>query len=152
MYIALLRGIERTRPGFPVDDYRRGMVQEKWDVLNACAGPLAEERAAFLDNGDVSAADLTPATPEAQERLREILAGMALPQGPAVAPMMVIYTGKDEYIAPEATREALARACALGDTITVVFQPDRGHGDVDTANSVEWIGQRFSGIPASNSC
>ena len=152
MYIALLHGLERTRPGFPIDDYRRGLVREKWQVLNACAGPLAEERAALLNSSQIPAADLTPATPCAQRRLAKILAEMALPQGPASAPMLVIYTGRDEFIPPEATRGALARACALGDLITIVYQPDKTHGDVDPANSVEWIGQRFSGIPASSNC
>ena len=152
MYIAILRGLERTRPEFHLDDYRRGLAKRKWDVLNACAGPLTEERARLLNDGDVSTDDLTPVSPEARQRLKDLLAQMALPQRRASAPMLVIYAGKDEFIPPEATRQALARACALGDQIDVVFQPDRSHGDVDAADSVEWIGQRFSSIPASSSC
>ncbi|TRW80495.1 hypothetical protein FK535_19325 [Mycolicibacterium sp. 018/SC-01/001] len=152
MYIAILRGLSRTHPGFPLDDYRRGVVQEKWDVLNACAGPLTEERARLIDRGEIAAADLTPASDGARQRLRDLLAQMALPQGPATAPMLVIYTGRDEFIPVEATQRSLERACALGDQIDVVFEPDKTHGEVGDANSFEWIGQRFSSIPASSNC
>jgi pimeloyl-ACP methyl ester carboxylesterase len=93
-----------------------------------------------------------PATPAAQQRLFDLLSAMALPQHPASAPMLVIYGGQDIFVPPRATRRAIERACALGDTIDVIFQPDRGHGDVDISGSVQWLGDRFSGLPAPNTC
>lgn len=150
MYIGILRGIERTRPDFAIDDYRRDLAKVEWDVLNACAGPPAVERTALLDR--LSPATLVPATPEAQQRLHELLTTMALPQQPASAPMLVIYAGRDEFIPVEATRSAVERACALGDHIEVIFQPDRTHGDVDFTGYVEWLTDRFDGRPALSNC
>lgn len=150
MYIGILRGFERTRPGFPIDDYRQGLVEQKWEVLNACAGADAEERVGLLDV--ISPADLVPSTPDAQQRLYDLLAAMALPQRQASAPMMVIYAGQDEYVPAATTKTALDRSCALGDQIFVVFQPDRSHGTVDTTIYDQWLGERFAGLPVRNNC
>lgn len=150
MYIGILHGLERTRPDFYVDNYRRGLVKDKWDVLAACSGEPAEERTSLLER--VASADLVPKTRSAQEHLHDLLVAMALPQLPASAPMLVIYTGADEYIFPESTRRAVERACALGGQVEVIFQPQHTHGDVDGSESFEWIRQRFQGRPAPSNC
>lgn len=149
-FIGILIGLERTRKDFNIDDYRRGLAKEEWDVLSACYGPEAEKRATVIYA--LPPGDLMPATPEAQQRLFDLLKGMALPQQPAAAPMLVIYAGLDTFIPPETTQAAIARACEMGDTVQVVFQPDKGHGDVDGSVYLEWLGERLSGLPAPNSC
>jgi secretory lipase len=150
MYIGILRGLERTRPDFRIDDYRHGVTRDKWDVVTACIGTNTEERVTLLRN--LNPSELVPATPEAQQRLFELLTAMALPQRPASAPMLIVYAGRDEYVAPESTRAAIERACALGDQIQTQFEPDKGHGDVDFRQYVEWLGERFAGDPAPSNC
>ena len=146
----ILMGIERTRAGFNIDDYRHGMAAENWNVLAACVGPDSDRRAKVLAN--LPADDLRPSGPEAEQKLAEILSGMALPQQKAAAPMMVIYGGKDTFIAPAWTREAIARACAMGSIVDAIFQGGKGHGDVDASAYVQWVGERFQGLPAPNTC
>lgn len=149
-YINILITLQRTRPGFPIDDFRRGLVQEKWDVFSACIGPTAEERATLLKS--VPPTDLVPSTPEAERLMFDVLKSMALPQQRASAPMLIIYAGQDTFIDPEWTRQAIARACQLGDTIWSVFQPDKGHGDINDDQYIEWLAQRLGGLPAPNNC
>lgn len=149
-YIGILIGLQRTRPGFNLDDYRRGLAEEKWDVLSACFGPKADERAKIIY--DLPAEDLMPATPEAQQRMFELLKEMSLPQQRAAAPMLVIYAGQDTFIPPQATAAAIERACAMGDTVQTIFQPDKGHGDVDGNVYLEWLGERLAGLPAPSTC
>jgi alpha-beta hydrolase superfamily lysophospholipase len=144
-------GLEKTRPGFPIDDYRRGLAKEKWDVLSACSGAKVEERAKVL--AEMSPGDLIPASPEAQQRLYYVLKSMALPLQRAAAPMLVVYGGKDTYIESEWTKNAIERACELGDQIYAVFEPDKGHSDVDAGDLPEqWLGERLAGHPAPSTC
>ncbi len=149
-YIGILTGLQRTRAGFNIDDYRRGLAQEKWDVLSACSGPKVDERTNVIY--ELPAEDLMPATPEAQQHMFELLKEMSLPQQRAAAPMLVIYGGQDTFIPPQATEAAIARACAMGDTVQTIFQPDKGHGDVDGTVYLEWLAERLAGQPAPNSC
>lgn len=149
-YIWLLMGIEKTRPGFPIDDYRNGVVTEYWDTLAACVGPETEKRAAIL--ADLPASSLVPSSPAAVQRLTDILASMALPQRKAAAPMFVIYGGKDTYIDSEWTYAAIQRACAMGTIIETDFQEGKGHGDIDGSAYLEWLGKRFQGQPPPDSC
>jgi alpha-beta hydrolase superfamily lysophospholipase len=150
-YIWILMGLERTRPQFPIDDYRRGLAKEKWDVLSVCKGPKANERAKAL--AEMPPSDLTPASPEAQQRLYDLLKSMALPLQRAAAPMLIFYGGKDTFIDPRWTKDAIERACKLGDTIQSVFQADKGHGDIDPGDKyLQWLGERFGGQPAQEGC
>lgn len=66
--------------------------------------------------------------------------------------MMVIYGGKDPFIDAAWTRAAIARACAQGSVIDAIFQEGKGHADVDSSASVQWLGERFQDLPAPNNC
>ena len=149
-YIWVLMGLQNTRSDFPIDDYRHGLAKENWTVLGACGGPEGQQRNEIL--AKVGADDLKPSSPEATERLTAILTQMALPQQPASAPMQIFYGGKDSYIDHEWTAAAIRRACDMGDTIDAVYQPDRGHGDIDGTAYMDWLGERFANDPAPNSC
>jgi len=132
------------------DDYRRGAAAKYWDLLSACSGPKALDRAAAAKA--VAPEDFTPATSEAAKRLRGYLQAWALPQRPLSAPLSVAYSGRDSFVDPQWTTDAIARACALGGTIVWQLQPDKGHGDVDVASRFDWIADRFAGKPAANDC
>ncbi|MCQ4120892.1 lipase family protein [Rhodococcus tibetensis] len=146
----VLATLERSHPGLDLDEYRRGVVAQNWDVLLSCSGPTAETRARIATT--VSADDLRPATPEALGRLRELLDAMSLPKGIAAAPMLIGYGGMDSFMRPESTARAIAEACAKGAVVDVIFDPAKGHGGMDMGPVMPWIEARFAGQPAPNTC
>lgn len=150
VYIWLLMGLERTRQGFNIDDYRHGNAATNWTALSQCTDAAQDERNRALFTLGVN--DLVPANAEAERRLRGILQKMALPQQKIAAPMLVMFGGRDTYVDPEWVQGAIARACALGGRIAVVFQADRGHTDLDPAQFSGWLMARFEGMPAPTSC
>jgi pimeloyl-ACP methyl ester carboxylesterase len=146
----ILSWLKKAYPDFNLDDYRRGIVQDKWDVLLACQGPKAAERDKITDQ--ITADDLRPSSPAAVDTLRGYLQKMSLPQGPTAAPMLVIYGGQDTLVPSQWTDRALTAACGLGDVIDIQTQPDKGHTDIDVSSAFGWINNRFKGEPAPNSC
>jgi hypothetical protein len=100
----------------------------------------------------LTAAQLAPSSVIAADRLRERLQRWALPQHPLSAPMYVVYGSNDTLIDAQWTTDAIARACALGGTITWQLQPGKGHGDIDFSQALSWITERFAGKPATNDC
>lgn len=146
----LLYSLKEEHPEFDLDQYRRGIVSEKWDVLSACSGPLVSQRADVTSR--VTPDDLRPATPEAVDRLRDYLAKMSLPKVRAEAPMLILYGSLDQVVAPQWTDAAIRRACGLGDVIEAYVAPGRGHDDIDGTVALGWIKQRFAGGEVHNSC
>jgi len=147
---AYLASLKAEYSDFDLDPFRRGIVQEKWDVLSACAGPAAEERLKVADQ--ITADDLRPSNPEAVDTLRGFLEKTTLPQGPTTAPMLVIYGGQDPLMPAEWTDRALLRACKMGDVIQIQLQPERRGPDIDLPAVMGWINARFNGDPAPNDC
>jgi alpha-beta hydrolase superfamily lysophospholipase len=146
----ILSWLKKAHPELNLDDYRRGIVQDKWDTLLACQGQKAAERDMITDR--ITADDLRPSTPEAVDTLRGYLQKMSLPQGPTAAPMLVIYGGKDNLVPSPWTDRALTAACGMGDVIDIQAQPDKGHSDTDVSSAFGWINDRFRDVPAPNSC
>lgn len=148
--LAILASLENQSPDFNLDDYRRGVALDRWDVLLACKGPDTAERDEFMDQ--ITADDLRPSTPQAVELLRGHLRKSALPRAPAAAPALVIYGGQDALTPSAWTELALDRACVLGDVIQIEVQTDRGHANVDASTAFPWINERFRGDPPRNDC
>lgn len=149
-YAFVLDSLSREYPGFDLDEYRRGVAQEKWDVLTSCDGPAAGQVDSVL--AQLTPDDLRPSTPAALDALRGYLQKASLPQRPTAAPMLVIYGGMDAVVPPIWTDRALQAACKLGDVIDIRMQNDRGHDDVDASAAYPWINDRFSGVAPTNSC
>lgn len=149
-YQALLEALKNEHPDVNLDDYRRGIVSHSWDELLQCDYAKADERARLVDQ--ITPDDLRPSSVEATDALREHLAEASLPRQPLTAPALVIYGGQDALVPPSWTDVALQRACELGDVIRIDLQPDKGHSDVDISPVMAWIGDRFRGDPAPNSC
>ena len=143
---AFLVSLKNEYDDFNLDDYRRGIVREKWDVLSACQGSAVDERVMVAD--EMTSDDLRPGSSEAVETLRGFLGKTNLPQGPAAAPMLVIYGGEDSLIPRSWTDRALDRACTMGDVIGIETQPD----DIDVLSTLGWMSERFRGVPAPNDC
>ncbi|MDX1880222.1 alpha/beta fold hydrolase [Mycolicibacterium sp. 141076] len=146
----ILASLATENPSLNLGDYRRGEIVEHWDVLASCRTEDAAARAAAIDK--ITPDDLRPASPQAEATLQSLLAKRSLPKEPTSAPMLVLYGGQDTLLPPDWTNKALAAACRLGDVIDIMFQPTKGHADIDVAMSYDWIKDRFDGVPAPNSC
>lgn len=146
-YLASLKSEYRD---FALDDYRRGMVRDAWDVFSACQGPAATERTRLADH--LGSDDLRPASAAAAQTLRGYLQKTNLPQGPTAAPMLVMYGGRDPLIPPDWTERAVRSACMMGDAIEVDLQPDKASTDIDMSSAFAWTRDRFDGAPARDDC
>ncbi|OZD85785.1 hypothetical protein CH273_03370 [Rhodococcus sp. 05-339-2] len=146
----VLESLARRDPALNLDDYRSGRAAQDWAALTGCTPDKAGAREDAVNRlGD---RDFAPKSDAAADALRRALAAMAVPQGPASAPMLVAYGDADTYIDAAWTDAALERACGYGDVITIDRQAGRGHGDVNGDAVNQWIGDRFAGVPAQNDC
>lgn len=146
----LLAAMQHEHPELNMDDYRRGVVGQEWDVLSSCNSADTADRIAAIDR--ITPDDLRPSTPEAVARLAGFLRERSLPQRPTTAPMLVIFGGRDELVPEPWTRRALSAACAMGDVIDIQLQPDKGHHDIDVSMTYPWLAERAAGLPAVNNC
>ncbi|CAN7281259.1 lipase family protein [Mycolicibacterium frederiksbergense] len=149
--VLILSSLQNAHPGFDLDDYRRGLVQEKWDLLAGCSTDATEDRLTVAEQ--IPPEDLRPSTPEALEVLRGYLNQMSgLPRAPASAPMFVVHGDADDVVPVVWTTEAVRRACDMGDTVASFIAGGRGHGDFDPIVSLDWIMKRFDDAPADSTC
>jgi hypothetical protein len=147
---AIVESLARLHPDLQRDDYRRGAAAHYWNVLLDCTPAGAYRRGAAVKQ--LGAGDFAPRTPEAADRLRELLRDWALPQKPLSAPLYVWYGGRDPFIDAAWTTEAIHRTCAMGGVVTIRFNPNDGHNPPDALDMISWMGDRFEGKPAQNDC
>ncbi|MEH3157019.1 MAG: alpha/beta hydrolase [Gordonia paraffinivorans] len=140
----------RSHPDIVRDQYRSARAAQLWDTLSSCSGAAAAQRPAAI--AALRPGDIMPRSPEATTRLRDLLESYALPKRTASAPMLVLFGDADTFIDPAWTRDAVRRACALGDTIESSEQPGKGHADVDITSALPWLRDRFAGAPAPSNC
>ncbi|WP_072806221.1 lipase family protein [Rhodococcoides yunnanense] len=146
----LLESLSRAHPDLDLDDYRSGHVAEDWDVLSGCTPATASARTDAAAR--IGPLDFAPRTEQAAALLDSYLGAMAVPQQRATAPMLVVYGDADTYIDVSWTDDALAKACAFGDAVTIDRQHGKGHSDLDGDAVNRWIGERFAGDAAANDC
>ncbi len=140
----------RLNPELNRDDFRAGAAAQYWSVLTACQAPQIYERQAAAEH--LRPEEVAPRSVAAADQLRGLLRDWALPQRPLSAPLSVWYGGADTLVDAEWTAAAIARACAMGGTVTVQFEPDKGHAGVDLASQLNWMATRFAGQPVRNDC
>jgi pimeloyl-ACP methyl ester carboxylesterase len=145
-----LVALKAEHPDVDLDEYRRGIVAEKWDVLSACVGPLVAQRTEITNQ--VTPDDLRPSSEQATNRLRDYLAQMSLPKTAAAAPMLILFGELDKVVSPQWTVDAVRRACEMGSLIEAYVAPGRGHDDIDGAAALGWVNQRFAGDEPRNTC
>lgn len=150
VYIWALMGLERTRPDFDITPFRHGLAEREWTALAGCNTTESIERLKVFFR--LTPDDLVPTTPEDAARLEKLFQSMAVPHRRASAPMLVIYGGSDTYVNFEWTRAAIEEACQLGSIVAAVFQPDRGHNDLDPSQFSGYLMARFDGLPAPSTC
>ena len=150
MLQGILYSLARLHPDLDLDDYRHGAAVRYWDVLSSCDGPDVHDRTDAMKA--LGPNDFKPSSDAATDLLRGYLTAWALPQRPLSAPLYVEFGSDDTFIDPAWTRAAIARACALGGVVDWREDPLAGHGDVDWANGLTWLDDRFEGRPVANEC
>lgn len=147
----LIAGLREVYPDFDAGDYIRGGLADNADVFTSCGPTFLVDR--FSAAMSVAPGDAAVADQEAVERIRTILKQDALPAGRAAGPLFVAFGDQDSIILPAWTAAAVQRACAGGDVIEVVRKPDGGHTNLGvTGPAIDWIGDRFAGEPAPDTC
>jgi pimeloyl-ACP methyl ester carboxylesterase len=139
---AIIESLARLHPDFNRDDYRRGAAARKWDTVVACSGALMEGRNQAINA--IEPRDISARTPEAADRLRNYLAQWALPQQRLSAPLLVWYGGTDTFIDSPWTAGAIKRASALGGQVVVQFEADKGHGEANYFDQLQWLTEQFA--------
>jgi Secretory lipase len=147
---AVVESLARLHSDVNRDDFRRGAAAHYWNVLSDCSEAGAYRRGEAVKQ--LGPRDFTPRTPEAADRLRELLQQWALPQKPLSAPLYVWYGGQDPFIDAAWTKAAIERTCAQGGVVTIRFDPNGGHNPPDAVELIKWLNDRFKGLPAQNDC
>lgn len=146
----IVESLARRHPELNRDDYRSGAAQAYWPVLIACQPPQIYRRQDAAEH--LRAGEVAPHGPAMAEQLRRFLTDWALPQRPLSAPLSVWYGGADTLVDAAWTASAIERACAMGGTVTVRFDPDKGHGGVDLGSQLSWLAARFADKPVPDDC
>ncbi|WP_059020671.1 lipase family protein [Mycobacterium sp. M26] len=146
----VLASLGRLHPQLNLDDFRHGVAAANWDALSACAGALVHTRAEVAP--DIGPFDFAPSSPRAAAVLTGLLREWALPQRPLAAPLSVVYGTADTYIDPEWTTRAIAQACDRGGMVVWRLEDGKGHADIDAADQISWLVDRFHDKPAANGC
>jgi pimeloyl-ACP methyl ester carboxylesterase len=147
---AIIESLARLHPDLNRDAYRRGTAKEYWNVMSACSDDTAYQRAEAIKR--LGPDDFVPHNADAAIQLRNLLQKWAIPQKPLSAPLYVWYGGQDVFIDAAWTAAGIQRACALGGSITIDFDPNGGHNPATGTAVLNWITDRFAGKPATNDC
>jgi S-formylglutathione hydrolase FrmB len=150
-YVAYLDALSKEYTNdFHLDQYRRGIVSQNWDLLLGCGTDQAAERASIT--AQIMPDDLRPASPDALATLQGYIRKTNLPQGPAQTPMLVVFGTQDPLVPAAWTERAIGRACGMGDVISIQKQPEGNAAGSDSATALGWIADRFAGTSAPNDC
>jgi pimeloyl-ACP methyl ester carboxylesterase len=147
---AVVKSLSLLHSDINRDDYRRDTGRRTSDADTPCSEPEADPIAGAVNR--IEPPDVAPKTVEAAERLRHYLAQWALPQQRLAAPLYVWYGGVDPFIDAAATADAIRRECVLGGTVAVVFEPEKGHGEINYDDQFNWLTDRFAERPVANAC
>ena len=148
--VFVLQSLAWSHPELDLDRYRRGYTAENWDALLDCLPPDLDD--ILRVRSKMTNADLRPETPADRDRLRDLLAQMALPQNKLTTPMMVVYGTEDTLVDLPWFEQAVSRACAQGDHIQIEKSIGQGHSDLDSTYGLPWLRDRLTGQDIPNSC
>lgn len=154
MMPTVLTGLSVTDPNLHPDNFLHGSFQDSPEdkaLLLGCHNGADPRRGAAIAR--LRANDFHVTTDQDAAEFAAILHRIALPKQPTVIPMLVYAGGADRLIDARWTHAAVLRACALGDTVTEIIAPGRGHVDPEGERiGFDWIRDRFAGIPAPSNC
>jgi pimeloyl-ACP methyl ester carboxylesterase len=148
---SVLAGLRVAHPDLDVDDYLHGVLADRADVFDACAGEKAGLQALIAESATPE--DYLPSDAAASDRLRDALTDYSLPKARAPRPILLAYGDQDTLILPEWTQDAFREGCDLGDVIDLVVAPGQGHGILNIGSAtVDWVDARVAGEPAPSAC
>lgn len=150
LYPYVITGLAAVDPSLKLGDYLHGPMLDQRETLISCNSQSDERKSQLQET--LTAADAKPSSQEAADRLAQRLADYALPQQPTSVPVLAVYGGVDQTVAPEWTETAIKKGCALGDTVLRVRVDGQGHGLDPGAQLSQWNADRFAGAPAPNNC
>ena len=154
LYLSVLESLARSPYGLNVDDYTSPRVREIVDVMAKCA-PLDQD--SQLDAVEaLGPDDIRPVSSEAAAKLRDDIAGAAVPldTGGDAAPVLVVYATEDKSVKSHWIADAARAACEQGDPVEV----NARLGDLTTSNdlvtqlALGWIQARFDGQRLADVC
>lgn len=150
LYPYIVTGLANVDPAIRPDDYLHNTLRDNQNLLLSCGSDAAQRKGQLATA--LSPADAKPSSASATERLRRRLAAYALPQQPTKIPILAVYGGADDTVAPEWTEVAMGRACAAGDTVLRVRMEGQGHTLDPGALLGQWVADRFAGARAQGNC
>jgi pimeloyl-ACP methyl ester carboxylesterase len=74
---------------------------------------------------------------------------------PASVPIFLAQGGSDELVRPTVTEKYMNDLCRSGSKVRMMLVPGVGHGPIarDSAEAaIQWMAERFAGVPAPNNC
>jgi pimeloyl-ACP methyl ester carboxylesterase len=148
--IFALQSLSWFHPDLDLDRYRRGYTAEHWDELLDCLPPNMDD--ILKVRSKIVNSDLKPATLADRDRLRDMLAQMATPQGKLSSPLLVVYGTQDTLVDLPWFERAISRACARGDQVQLEKSIGQGHSDLDSTYGLSWLRDRLTGQKIPNSC
>ncbi|MCW2556610.1 MAG: hypothetical protein JWP55_574 [Mycobacterium sp.] len=148
--IFALQSLSWFHPDLDLDRYRRGYTAEHWDELLDCLPPNMDD--ILKVRSKMVNSDLKPATLADRDRLRDMLAQMATPQGKLSSPLLVVYGTQDTLVDLPWFERAISRACARGDQVQLEKSIGQGHSDLDSTYGLSWLRDRLTGQKIPNSC
>jgi pimeloyl-ACP methyl ester carboxylesterase len=148
--VFVLQALSWSHPDLDLDRYRRGYTAEHWDQLLDCLPPNLDD--ILTVRSKMVNSELKPETAGDRDRLRDLLAQMALPLNKLTTPMMVVYGTEDTLVDLPWFEQAISRACAQGDHIQIEKSIGQGHSDLDSTYGLPWLQDRLTGQAIPNSC
>lgn len=147
----LLEGLQVLHPEMDPTAFMRGALMENPDTVLSCVGALLTEK--WNVATQLRPEDTVPRTPADALHMRTWLQEIALPREPAAGPQLVVVGAEDNLIFPEWTEHAVQKACTGGDVIDFRIRVGEGHSNARAVpGAVEWVADRFAGVPAENTC
>jgi acetyl esterase/lipase len=86
---------------------------------------------------------------------RSLLAENTIGTLPPAIPIFIAQGSADNTVEPTVTEAYTRKLCAVGSKVRALILPGVGHGAIamkSALHAVEWISQRFLGVPASSDC
>ncbi|KAA0021176.1 lipase family protein [Antrihabitans cavernicola] len=147
----VIAGMQVLHPELDPSAYMRGLLADNSAALTSCSQEANLQKRSIATQ--IGKDDAQPHSPADTDRMRGWLQALALPKNRAAGPMLVVVGETDNVIRPEWTEAAVKRACAIGDVIALHVRAGEGHANPKAIpEAVDWIGDRFTGLPAPSTC
>lgn len=148
----IVNSVHRVEPDVALENYLHGFAMENNEALLQCSGSALDtrNRLALQLNGD----DVAPDSQQSADRLSDTLRRWSLPQPGESSriPVMVVVGERDTMVPPDWTKEAVRRACEMGESVVWAPQFNESHDNLNYRPGLAWLTDRFAAEPVDNAC